>query len=107
MGGPLGALENISEIEKLPSWRRRQLVPGLVALGFGLFLLQVSCVLFFTKTHFAPGKGATDLLEHSTSLIPIALGLLVFFTADAIVAGMEKRMQMSETAKTGMRWRRG
>jgi hypothetical protein len=41
MGGPLGALENISEIEKQPSWRRRQLVPGLVALGFGLFLLRV------------------------------------------------------------------
>jgi hypothetical protein len=41
MGGPLGALENISEIEKQPSWRRRQLVPGLFALGFGLFLLRV------------------------------------------------------------------
>jgi hypothetical protein len=45
------------------------------------------------------------LLEHSTSLIPIAVGLLVLFTADAIVGGMEKRMQMSETAKTDMRWR--
>jgi len=41
MGGSLGALENISEIEKQPSWRTRQLVPGLVALGFGLFLLRV------------------------------------------------------------------
>jgi hypothetical protein len=41
MGVSLGALENISEIENQPSWRRRQLVPGLFALGFGLFLLRV------------------------------------------------------------------
>ena len=41
MGAPLGALEDISEIEKQPSWRTRQLVPGLLALGFGLFLLRV------------------------------------------------------------------
>jgi hypothetical protein len=41
MGAPLGALENISEIEKQSSWRTRQLVPGLIALGFGLFLLRV------------------------------------------------------------------
>jgi len=41
MGGPLGALENIQEIENQPSWRKRQLVPGLFALGFGLFLLRV------------------------------------------------------------------
>jgi hypothetical protein len=41
MGAPLGALEDISEIEKQPSWRTRQLVPGLFALGFGLFLLRV------------------------------------------------------------------
>jgi hypothetical protein len=41
VGAPLGALENISEIEKQPSWRTRQLVPGLFALGFGLFLLRV------------------------------------------------------------------
>lgn len=41
MGAPLGALKNISEIEKQPSWRIRQLVPGLFALGFGLFLLRV------------------------------------------------------------------
>jgi hypothetical protein len=41
MGASLGALENISEIENQPSWRARQLVPGLFALGFGLFLLRV------------------------------------------------------------------
>jgi hypothetical protein len=41
MGVPLGALENISEIESQSSWRKRQLVPGLLALGFGLFLLHI------------------------------------------------------------------
>jgi hypothetical protein len=41
MGVPLGALENISEVESQPSWRKRQLVPGLFALGFGLFLLRI------------------------------------------------------------------
>jgi hypothetical protein len=41
MSVPLGALENISEIESQSSWRRRQLVPGLFALGFGLFLLHI------------------------------------------------------------------
>jgi hypothetical protein len=29
----------------------------------------------------------------------------MFLRADAIVVAMEKRMQMSETAKTDMRWR--
>jgi hypothetical protein len=41
MGVPLGALENIPEIENQPSWKKRQLVPGLLGLGFGLFLLYV------------------------------------------------------------------
>jgi len=45
------------------------------------------------------------LLQHTTSLISITVGLLVFFTADAIVVAMEKRMQMSEAAKTDIRWR--
>ena len=45
------------------------------------------------------------MLQHTTSLIPIAIGLLIFFTADAIVVAMEKRMQMSEAAKNDMRWR--
>jgi hypothetical protein len=41
MGAPLGAFENLREIESQPGWRTRQVVPGLVALGFGMLLLYV------------------------------------------------------------------
>jgi hypothetical protein len=45
------------------------------------------------------------LLRHTSSLISIAIGLLIFFRAEAIVVVTEKKMQMSEAAKTDTRWR--
>jgi hypothetical protein len=45
------------------------------------------------------------LLHTTGNLVSIVVGLLVFFSADAIVVSMEKKMQLSETAKTDMRWR--
>ena len=45
------------------------------------------------------------MLHHTSSLISIAIGLLIFFRAEAIVVVTEKKMQMSEAAKADTRWR--
>ncbi|MBZ5539108.1 MAG: hypothetical protein LAN61_01170 [Acidobacteriia bacterium] len=48
---------------------------------------------------------AEDALQYASSLVPLIVGIIVFFRADAIVDGLEKKYNLSPLNKTDVRFR--